>query len=205
MWINMEFQSVINKRKMIRSFTTDAIQDDAINRIIQNFFKGPSAGFAQGFELLVLKEPNDIQRYFKCLGTSEERKEVYAGKWSRIENAQLILIPLSHKQTYLDRYAEPDKDRKDKSVSHWPVPFWLTDTAMAAMNALLTVVDLNLGASFEALFKETEIKAEFKITEEYKPLGAILIGYPELDDPPEPSVKRGKRKKAEIVHFGDFG
>ncbi|OLS27089.1 MAG: hypothetical protein HeimC3_05560 [Candidatus Heimdallarchaeota archaeon LC_3] len=200
----MEFQKVINKRKMIRSFSEKVVEDDKIEKIIQNFFKGPSAGFSQGIELLVLKTDNDVQRYFNCLGTEEERKKGIGSKWPTLDNAKVIMIPIAHKQTYLDRYAQPDKGWTDKSELHWPVPFWLTDTAMGVMIVLLTVVNLNLGALFVGLSKEKEIREEFKIPEEYKPIGAIIIGNPDLNDPPSPSLKRGRRTKSDIVRFGNF-
>ena len=200
----MEFQNVVNKRKMIRSFIKKEIEEEKINQIVHNFFRGPSAGFSQGLELLVLKDQKDIDRYFNCLGTPEERKSGIGRKWTKLENAQLILIPIAHKQTYLDRYADPDKGWTDKSEDRWPVPFWLTDTAMGAMISLLTVVDLNLGAVFVGLFYEKEIKDEFGIPEEYKPIGAMLIGYPEDKDPQSPSLKRGWRERSKVTHYGNF-
>lgn len=197
----MEFQKVVNKRKMIRSFSNQPIEDEKIEKIINNFFKCPSAGFSQGFELLVLKSKEDVKRYFDCLGSIEER---ISEKWVKLANAKVIMIPIAHKQTYLDRYAQPDKGWTDKSEIHWPVPFWLTDTAMGTMIVLLTVVDLDLGAVFVGLSKEKEIRNEFNIPEEYKPIGAILIGYPEKNDPQSPSLARGRRKKEDVVRFGNF-
>ncbi|MFW9929127.1 MAG: nitroreductase family protein [Candidatus Thorarchaeota archaeon] len=200
----MEFQKVVNKRKMIRSFTKDLIPKEKVDQIITNFFKGPSAGFSQGVELLVLNNKADIERYFNCLGPKETRQQGVLSKWEKLENAQLILIPLAHKEIYLERYAQPDKGWKDKSESHWPVPFWLTDTAMGAMIALLTIVDLGIGAVFVGLSEEPTVRKEFNIPDEYKPIGALLIGNPDLSDPPSPSLKRGRRKREDIVHYGSF-
>jgi nitroreductase len=200
----MDFQKVVNKRKMIRSFTEELIPQEKIEVIISNFFRGPSAGFSQGIELLVLNTKQDIERYFNCLGPKEERNKGVLSKWSKLENAQLILIPIANKNTYLDRYSEPDKGWKDKSEAHWPVPFWLTDTAMASMLALLTVVDLELGALFVGLSEEKTVRKEFGISDDYKPIGAILIGNPDNSDPPSPSLKRGRRKKEDIVHYGNL-
>ena len=200
----MDFQQVVKKRKMIRSFTTDPIPQEKIDTILQNFFRGPSAGFSQGIEILVLKEEKDIERYFNCLGPIEERQKGVLSKWSKLENAKLILIPIAHKDTYLSRYAEKDKGWADKSESHWPVPFWLTDTAMASMIALLTVVDLELGALFVGLSTEPAIRKEFNIPDDYKPIGAMLIGNPDSSDPPSPSLKRGRRSKEHLIHYGNF-
>ena len=200
----MDFQQVVRKRKMIRSFTEEPIPEEKITTLLKNFFRGPSAGYSQGIELLVLKDKQDIDRYFNCLGPKEERQKGVLSKWSKLENAQLILIPIAHKDTYLERYAQPDKGWTDKSESHWPVPFWLTDTAMASMIALLTVVDLELGAIFVGLSEEPAIRKEFSIPDEYKPIGAILIGNPDPSDPPSPSLKRGRRNIDNLIHYGSF-
>ena len=200
----MDFQQVVRKRKMIRSFTEEPIPEEKITTLLKNFFRGPSAGYSQGIELLVLKDKQDINRYFNCLGPKEERQKGVLSKWSKLENAQLILIPIAHKDTYLERYAQPDKGWTDKSESHWPVPFWLTDTAMASMITLLTVVDLELGAIFVGLSEEQAIRKEFSIPDDYKPIGAILIGNPDPSDPPSPSLKRGRRNIDNLIHYGSF-
>ncbi|MHA2103211.1 MAG: nitroreductase family protein [Candidatus Hodarchaeales archaeon] len=200
----MDFQTAVNKRKMIRSFLDKPIEEEKVAKIIKNFFKCPSAGFSQGIELLVLNSKKDVNRYFRCLGTEQERKEGFLKNWSKLENAQVIMIPIAHKQTYLDRYARPDKGWIDKSENRWPVPFWLTDTAMGTMIALLTVVDQALGAVFVGLSKEKQVREEFTIPDDYKPIGAIIIGYPDPSDPQSPSLKRGRRKKEDVVRYGNF-
>ena len=62
-----------------------------------------------------------------------------------MQTAPVLIVCLSDKDTYLDRYAEPDKGWTDRSESHWPVPYWDVDTGMAAMLMLLTAVDEGLG------------------------------------------------------------
>ena len=199
----MEFQTVVKKRKMVRSYTEEPIPQEKIDTLLSNFFRGPSAGFSQGIELLVLKDKKDIKRYFDAIKTNEEIKKDVLGKWTKMENAQLILIPIADKNTYLERYALPDKGWKDKSESHWPVPFWIADTGMASMLVLLTAVDLGLVALFVGLSEEEAVRKEFNITDEYKPIGAILIGNPEVD-PQSPSLKRGRRNKEHLIHYGNF-
>ena len=198
----MEFQDVINKRKMIRSFENKPISKEKVQRLIKNYFKGPSAGFSQGIELLVLDQGNDIQDFFSTFGTPEERQR---SPWKLQEQGRLVLIPLAHKQTYLDRYAEKDKGWTDKSEDRWPVPFWITDTAFASMIALLTVVNEGLGAVFVGVSNEQYVRERFYIPADYKPIGALIIGYSAPNDPPSPSLRRGHRSKKQVTHFGKFG
>ena len=65
-----------------------------------------------------------------------------------MRRAPLLIVPLSNKSAYLDRYAEPDKGWTDRDESRWPVPYWDVDAGMAALLMLLTAVDEGLGACF---------------------------------------------------------
>ena len=47
--------------------------------------------------------------------------------------APVLVVPFSHKDAYLDRYAEPDKGWTDRDEARWPVPYWWVDAGMAAL------------------------------------------------------------------------
>ncbi|OLS20440.1 MAG: hypothetical protein HeimC2_37230 [Candidatus Heimdallarchaeota archaeon LC_2] len=198
----MEFQKVVNKRKMIRSFTDRAIPKSILDRIIENIFRGPSAGFSQGIEILILQNQLDKALFFSQWGSKEERSKSYK-KWPKMENASVILIVCSHKNAYLDRYAEKDKGWTDKDEKRWPVPYWHIDAGMAALLGLLTLVDEDLGAVFTGCDLD-KTRKNFNIPDEYTPIGSILMGYPESVDLPSPSLKRGRRKIDQIVHYGKW-
>ena len=70
------------------------------------------------------------------------------GWLTRMRRAPLLIVPLSNKSAYLDRYAEPDKGWTDRDESRWPVPYWDVDAGMASLLMLLTAVDEGLGACF---------------------------------------------------------
>jgi hypothetical protein len=65
-----------------------------------------------------------------------------------VTTAPLVIVPMSAKQVYLDRYAQPDKGWTDRDERRCPVPFWHIDTGMAALLILLTVADEGLGALY---------------------------------------------------------
>ena len=60
----MEFQTVLQKRKMVRSFEDRPIPPDVVERIVRNAQRGPSAGFSQGVELLVLDGADKTAAYW---------------------------------------------------------------------------------------------------------------------------------------------
>ena len=50
----MEFKDVVRKRKMVRSFTDEPVAAEAVRRILDAARRGPSAGFSQGVEFVVV-------------------------------------------------------------------------------------------------------------------------------------------------------
>ena len=65
-----------------------------------------------------------------------------------MRTAPVVIVPLTSKAAYLDRYAEPDKGWTDRDEARWPVPYWWVDAGMAALLVLQTAVDEGLGACF---------------------------------------------------------
>jgi nitroreductase len=118
-------------------------------------------------------------------------------------NAPVIIVPLSHKKAYIDRYAEADKGWTDRDENRWPVPYWDIDTGFASLLMLLTATDEGLGALFFGIFKADAFRAAFGVPDEYVPIGAIALGYP-APDVPSPSLKRGRRPVDDVVHWGTW-
>ncbi|MBV9894480.1 MAG: nitroreductase family protein [Chloroflexi bacterium] len=196
----MDFQTVVRKRRMLRSFEPRPLAPEMVERILANAQRAPSAGFSQGWAFLVLEGDTETRRYWDAVGPADAD----AFRWQDLYKAPLLIVCLSHKAAYLDRYAETDKGWTDRSEAHWPAPYWDIDTGMAAMLMLLTAVDLGLGALFFGIpvGKIAAFRTAFGVPEAYSPIGTVAIGYPKPHDPPSPSLKRGHRPPAEVIHRG---
>jgi nitroreductase len=200
----MEFHDVVRRRRMVRNFDPGRpIPVESLDRILDNALHAPSAGFSQGWAFLVLEGDQETGRFWDATYPDPDKRSNF--KWQGLFDAPAIIVPLSHKQAYLDRYAEPDKGVTDKRESFWPVPYWDIDTGMASMLMLLTAVDEGLGALFFGIFPQqlAVFRQAFDVPDEYTPIGAIALGYPRPDEP-SPSLKRGRRPQAEVVHRGRF-
>lgn len=199
----MEFRDVVRRRRMVRNFTKDAIAPDVLDRLLEAGRRAPSAGFAQGLDLLVLEGPEQTERYWSCTFTPEAR----AGfRWQGLFAAPVIVVPFASAATYVERYAEPDKAGTGlgESADRWPVPYWLTDAAMAVENLLLAAVDEGLGALYFGIFSgETELRSAFGVPEGHEAVGAIALGHPASDEPGRSST-RHRRPLDEIVHRGTW-
>jgi len=194
----MEFQQVVRKRKMVRSFEDRPVPDELVERLVGNALRAPSAGYSQGWAFLVLRGREEVERYWsahKSPGGNE-----YA-RFPQLFDAPVLVICLSHERVYRDRYALPDKRLPGQPERSWPVPYWHVDTGMAALLLLLTAVDLGLGALLFEVPRQSEVRAVFGIPDEYTAVGTVAIGYPAADLP-STSSKRAPRDKEDVVHYG---
>jgi len=177
---------------MVRSFTGAPVPPAAVERILRNAVRGPSAGFSQGQAFLVLSG-DELSRFWEVAG-------VAAGESAR--SAPMVIVPLSCKRIYLDRYAQPDKGWTDRDESRWPVPFWHIDTGMAALLILLTAVDAGLGALYFGIIPEAvePFRAAFGVPGDHEPIGAIALGYPAESEPRD--LRSRRRALADMTHYG---
>ena len=196
----MEFQDVVRKRRMVRTFVDRPIAPDVVERIVANAQRAPSAGFSQGWAFLVLEGKAETARYWDATMTAERRAEF---GWPGMFNAPLIVVCLSNKSQYLARYALPDKGWADRDEKRWPVPYWDIDVGMAALLILQTAVDAGLGAVFFGVFDQVALRRAFGIPDDYTAVGTVAIGHPAPGDRPSPSLKIvGKRPSGEVIHRG---
>jgi nitroreductase len=195
----MEFQDVVRKRKMVRSFEDRPVPREVIDRMLANAQRAPSAGFSQGWGFMVLEGPAETARYWDALWPSERRAD---WGWPDLFKAPVLIVCLSNKKVYLTRYAEPDKGWTDMDERRWPVPYWDIDTGMAALLMLLTAVDAGLGAVFFGVFDQAKLRETFGIPTDFTAIGIIAVGYAKPDDRPSPSLKRGHRPATDVVRRG---
>jgi nitroreductase len=198
----VEFQDVVRTRRMVRSFLPRALPEDVVARILANAQRAPSAGFSQGWAFVVFEGADETARYWDAVGPDDRD----GFQWPDLYNAPLLIVCLSHKDAYLDRYAEPDKGWTDRSEAHWPAPYWDIDTGMAAMLILLTAVDAGLGAVFFGIPPEKipMFHAVFGVPNALHPIGTIALGYPKPGDRPSPSLARGHRPATEVIHHAHW-
>jgi len=196
----MDFQDVVDRRRMTRSYSTDPVDRAVVDRALRNAVRAPSAGFSQGWAFLVLDTPDDVRRYWEASADTEHPDAWLDG----MMRAPVIVIPCSSKKAYLDRYAEPDKGWTDRDEARWPQPFWDLDTAMASMLILQTVVDEGLGALFFGIPPEADaaVREAFGIPDDHDPVGAITIGHPAPGGATGSAKRRSRRPMDEVVHRG---
>jgi nitroreductase len=205
----MEFQEVVRRRRMVRRYDPDRPVDPRIvDRMLANAVRAPSAGFSQGWAFLVLDRPDDVARFWAATTPEATDGAAEPSGWlDGMRTAPVVVVPLSHKDAYLDRYAAPDKGWTDRDEARWPVPYWHVDTGMASLLILQTAVDEGLGACFFGVPPErtAAFRAEFGVPEAYTPIGAITVGHRVADTGAKGSpTRRARRTPDEVVHRGSW-
>ncbi len=199
----MEFQDVVRRRRMVRSYAETPVDPTVVERALANATRAPSAGFSQGWGFLVLDQPDDVHRFW----TATTDPDGAADRWlAGMSRAPVLVIPCSSKAAYLDRYAEDDKGWPDRDEARWPVPYWHVDAGMASLLILQTVVDEGLGACFFGIPPDRigTVKDTFGIPDAFDPIGAITVGHPAGGGAKGSPSKRARKPVDEVVHRGHW-
>jgi nitroreductase len=196
----MDFADVLRRRRMVRRFADREVPGEVVDRILEAALRAPSAGFAQGIELVLLDRPGQLARFWEI---TDPRGRKGGGEGG----PPVIVIPFADKTRYLERYSAPDKQGLGMDAEEgWPVPYWDLDAAMAAMLMLLAAVDEGLGGWLFGIFHgEDELLRWLKAPAGVRPIGALGFGYPHPDERGRGSaLARARRPFEDVVHRGGF-
>jgi nitroreductase len=182
---------------MVRDFTTEAVPDDVLDRVLAAGLRGPSAGHTQALDLVVLTGP-DVARYWSITLAAPS-----GFRWQGLLRAPVLVVPVVDPAAYADRYAEADKAATGLgSVEAWPVPYWWVDGGAGVENLLLACVAEGLGACFFGQFAhEPAVKAAFGIPADRRCLGTIALGDPAPD---EPGRSAARPRRTDAIHRGGW-
>ena len=147
----------------------------------------------EGNEYLVLDSPEALANFWTL---TDDPKDPIPDEM-RSTLPPVLILPLSNRQAYLDRYSQPDKAGFGlEQADNWPVPFWDIDAGMASMLMLLAAIDEGLAAWFFGISSgETALLERFGVPDAFKPIGVIALGYPAATDPLSLTASAAKRRR----------
>ncbi|MEO7069834.1 MAG: nitroreductase family protein [Nostocoides sp.] len=201
----MEFRETVRRRRMVRRFDPRVpLPLNVIRDLIDLATRAPSAGFSQGWDYLALTGPEQTGEFWTAAATDAPAAP---DPWlAGLMSAPALVLALANPTAYLDRYAEPDKGWTDRSLDHWPIPYWDTDVAMGVMLILLGAVDAGLGALFFGVPGKGHqpVRDAFGIPGDRRIVGVVALGEA-LPHPKSPSLRRGRRGVEDVLHVGRYG
>ena len=199
----MDLDDVLRRRRMVRHFDGRPLDPEVVDRVVAAGLRAPSAGFSQGYAVLLLTEADDRERFWPVTETEQETASWPPETRQGVMRAPALAVTLSCKRAYLDRYARDDKGWTDRDESRWPVPFWHVDTGMVALLMLLKAVDEGLGALFIGMAPDVipAFRAEFGVPDDHDVVGVVCFGH-EASDAPRRDLKARRLPADRIVHRG---
>lgn len=193
----MEFEKAVRKRRMVRHFSAAPVTKETVDRILGLAQHAPSAGFSQGSAYVVVTD-DEMKRGVARLQGEEDYKAGGFHGW--ISEAPVAIVACVSEKVYHDRYNEQDKLDEEGKEIEWPTPYWFFDIGAGCMIILLAAVDAGLSAAFSGTFDVKGMRELLGIPPHFHPVGVISIGKGG-GDVKSPSLKRGRRKSADVVHY----
>ena len=158
----MEFYEVINKRRSIRAYKKDPVEDSKLSRILNAARLAPTAANRQPYSLIVVKDEE----------TKLKLKDAYSQEW--FFTAPVIVCACA---------LPDDAWKRNDGKGYVDV-----DVAIAMDHLILAASAEGLGTCWIAAFKPEVVREVLNIPDNMEPLILTPLGYPETI--PEPTFRK---------------
>lgn len=173
----MDVFEAIKNRRSTRAFTSQAISNAQVKKLLEAARQAPSAGNIQPWEFVVVRKP-EVKR-----GLCEA-----AGNQNFIEKAPVVIVVCANTSRSGQRYGSRGVDL-----------YCLQDTAAATQNMLLAAHALGLATCWVGAFEEKEARKVLKTPAAVRPVAIIPVGH----SAQKPKIG-SRRTLNEFVHHETF-
>lgn len=117
-----EFRDLVRRRQMVRSFTDEPVAPEIVRRIVDTARRGPSAGYSQGVEFVVITD----RATREAIAAPAQPTLDISGHHNFVAQAPVHVVVCVSPEVYRSRYREADKmtvraDIADEEL--WTVPY----------------------------------------------------------------------------------
>ncbi|MCY0876080.1 MAG: nicotinate-nucleotide--dimethylbenzimidazole phosphoribosyltransferase [Firmicutes bacterium] len=195
-------------RRDIRSFKSDPLPEDAIRRILQAGHHGPSVGFMQPWNFILIRDDArklalravvERERQAAAIHFEDERQSRYlALKVEGLREAPITICvtsdPTRGGKHVLGRNSIPETD--------------LFSVSCAIENMWLAARAENIALGWVSIYKKGDIRALLSIPHHVEPVGLLSLGYTE-QWPQRPLLQtagwRDRLPFTEVLYYEDWG
>jgi len=183
---------------MVRSFTGEAVSGELLTELATEALRSPTAGNSAGVYFTIL-EGGQVARYFE-IATDQPWRDRNIRAAGLLRAGAVILVTCDA-QAYVRRYADHDKIGSGlDDVDGWPIPYWLTDAAMATMSLLLLLQEAELAATIWGNFRDDRgVLALGEVPEEHQLFATVIVGHSDGLDHRSASLDRPTPSRASRV------
>ena len=173
----MEFFEVVHKRQSIRKFTSQTVEEQKLQQILEAVNRAPSAGNLQAYKIFVVKDPK-----------LQEGLSRAAGGQRAVAEAPLVLVFCAEPARSAQKYGPRGEQL-----------YCLQDATIACNTAQLAATALGLATVWiGAVFEADTVRENLKITEDLWPIALLPIGYPA--EKPKLTSRRSLKELTHLVH-----
>ncbi len=168
----MEFSEVVQTRHSIRAFQARPVEEEKIQKILEQVRLAPSAGNLQAYEIYRVVSP----RARAALARAADQ--------SFVAEAPVVLVFFANPGRSARKYGARGKEL-----------YALQDATIAATYAMLAATDLGLGTVWVGAFDDAGVTAAVGAPGHWVPVAILPIGY--AAQTPEATPRRAL---ADLVH-----
>jgi nitroreductase len=169
------FFDLLKKRRSIRAFKTEKVNDSKLNKILQACDMAPSAAGLQSFEIYQVKN-KEIKKNL----VSAAKDQVF------ISEAPLLLVFCANPTRSVDRFGERSN------------LFSVQDASIATAYAQLTTYVLGLSTVWVGAFDEKKVSEILHLPEGQRPIALLPIGH--ANEKPKDKSMRGIKDLLHVIN-----
>ncbi len=193
----MELRDLLEGRRMVRSFDGTAVDEAWLDECCAVALSAPTAGNSAGVRMYTLGA-NDVEAYLGA--ATDESWRQRSRHLQGLRRAGALVLVTARVQDYLARYSEADKASSGLSTrSAWPIPYWHTDAAMAAMALILLLEESHWRVALWGSFRYCDEVLRWAGIEGEELFATLFVGRGDGRDVPSPSLARCAATPAERV------
>jgi nitroreductase len=170
----MDFFDLIQQRRSIRGFSSEPVEEEKLQRILQAVNDAPSAGNRQAFEVYVVRKPAD-----RAALVAATRGQDFLGA------APVMLVFCTHAALSEARFGE-------RGVRLYT----MQDASIACTYAMLALVDLGLASVWVGAFDDDAVWKAIGAPPGLAPVAMLPVAYAAQG----PNKPKRRRELTDLVH-----
>lgn len=146
----MDFYEVVRKRRSIRKFSDEMVEDEVLKRILNAARLAPTWANMQGVRFIVVKDPERVQRVRDAVGQ----------KWMKYCNMFIVVT------------VKPQQSGQNGDLKYFPV-----DAAICMEHLILAAAAEGLGTCWIGHFNEKKLQETLEIPKRSRIIALTPVGY----------------------------
>jgi len=166
---------LIEKRKSIRSYKPQDVEEEKLNYILQAFRKAPSAKNLQPWKLIIVKDKKKISDL-----------SIACNNQTFLSEAPILIVACA-------------KEDEAYGVMGGYMNSYSVDIALALEHLILAATEKGLGTCWIGAFKEKLVKGLLDVPDNVRVVAITPVGYPAVE-----GRIRGRKPISEIVCYDKY-